>query len=575
MKTPTYRLLNDYFKPQYKTIIYLVFLLILSQIGYLLEPMLLKKIIDNVIPNSDIKGLIILTSIAIILKIVTLGISKIIIHISTKSSEKIFRNFVVDFYNHLQHLSLSFFSETKMGELSQRLSQDIYHVYQMIFSGLMHITSNIILLISLYAYGFYLSPSLMFLIISTIPLYFVAQKYAGKKSRKANEEMIKNWTEVSSFQNEKLSGIRLIKELVAENRMKDLYDKLNKNSGDSFKKIELTNNLSHIFSDFTMFIGPIFVLIYGGYLSINNKLSIGTFLTFFYFCNKLITPITQIIEKYLQLQRSKVAINRIYEYLDKTAEVQLKDIPTTLDNVPLSVEFKNVDFSYSDNQPILKSLSLKIDPGQVVGIVGKSGAGKSTIANLIYRFYDIQKGEILINNIDIKELSTDNLRNNLGIVSQETILFHDTIIENLKLANPKAKEKDIVECCKLAGIDSFINTLPKKYNTIIGENGTKLSGGQRQRLSIARAYLRNPKLIILDEATSSLDSYNEHLFQNSLKSLTDNRTTIIIAHRLSTLSLCDKIIVIDDGEAIEEGTHHDLLKKSELYRRLWQLQSQK
>jgi ABC-type multidrug transport system fused ATPase/permease subunit len=479
----------------------------------------------------------------------------------------------VDFYDHLQRLDLAFFADTKMGEFMQRLGQDVYHIYRMIFNGLVVTVSNIMIVIALFTYGFYLSPLLSLLILTIVPLYIVSQRYAGKLTRIATESMVCDWSEVASFQSEKLGGIRLVKELAAESAMRDKYDRLNVAAGKAFRNLELAGNLGQILSNLTVFIGPMLVIVLGGYLNIKGLLSLGSLLAFFYFSGRMFAPISQIVNQYLALQRAKVGVRRIYEYLNRQPTIQEPQQPKKLPYGSLSVEFDSVEFSYADGRSVFSSLSLVVRPGESVGIVGASGAGKSTITNLIYRFWETKSGIVRVGGENVRNVSLKELRSRLGIVSQETVLFHDSIIENLRIANPAATLEEIQNACDTAGIIEFIQNLPDGFDTVVGEKGVKLSGGQRQRLSIARAVLRDPDILLLDEATSHLDSETERAVQNALNRVACDRTTIVIAHRLSTLTSCDRLVVVENGVIVEEGSHTGLLSKGGTYHKLWMLQT--
>ena len=319
--------------------------------------------------------------------------------------------------------------------------------------------------------------------------------------------------------------------------------------------------------------GPMLVLAFGGYLTITGKLSLGALLAFFYFSGRLFSPVAEIIGQYLVIQRASVGVERLYEYLDRDSAINEPDRPVDIPGGPLSIEFTHVYFRYQSREQVLSDLSFSVSSGETVGIVGTSGAGKSTIANLIYRFWDVESGEVSISGINVKNVSLDSLRSRMAIVSQETALFHDSVRGNLLLANPDASQSDIEDACTVAGIHEFVTSLPERYDTVVGERGVKLSGGQRQRLSIARAILRNPDLVLFDEATSHLDSETEALVQHALNQLTKSRTSILIAHRLSTLTACDRIIVLENGNVIEEGSHSEHMQAGGTYHRLWKKQT--
>jgi ATP-binding cassette subfamily B protein len=321
-------------------------------------------------------------------------------------------------------------------------------------------------------------------------------------------------------------------------------------------------------------IGPAVVWLFGGWLAIHKGLTIGVVVTFTTLLNRLYAPASALAGVQVQIVSALAVFERIFEYLDMVAEgAEVKDHGTELlSTVEGKVEFKNVSFSYSESRTALTNISFSIEPGQMVAIVGPSGAGKTTLTHLVPRFYDPQSGQILLDGVDIRNLQLASLRSHIGIVTQETYLFHDTIESNLKYARPDVGDDEMVAAAKAANIYEFITRLPEGFKTVVGERGHKLSGGERQRLAIARVLLKDPKILILDEATSSLDSVNESLIQEALVPLMRNRTSLVIAHRLSTVLAADRIFVVEDGQVLESGAHAELLSLNGTYARLYKQQ---
>ena len=316
-------------------------------------------------------------------------------------------------------------------------------------------------------------------------------------------------------------------------------------------------------------IGPALIYFYGGYLVIRGELTVGTIVAFISLLTRLFGPVTSLFTMHVDVTRSLALFERVFEYLDLEPEVLDEPGSVAVKELEGRIEFEDVSFSYKPGIPVLKNVSFSVEPGQMVALVGPSGAGKTTITYLVPRLYDPDLGVVRIDGIDAKQISLRSLREQIGIVTQDTFLFNASLRENIMFGRKDATEEDMIEACKAAQIHDFISSLENGYDTIVGERGIKLSGGEKQRVAIARAILRNPRIIILDEATSSLDSHSEALIKAALAPLLSNRTSLVIAHRLSTVLAADKILVVEDGRIVECGTHQELLAKEGLYRKLY------
>ena len=377
-----------------------------------------------------------------------------------------------------------------------------------------------------------------------------------------------------SIIDENLSGLKIIKAFNAENQINKNF---NKNSSD-YKKIMTSllrkKDLSSPLSEFLSTIVLAIVMWFGGQIVLNgdNLMSGQEFIGYILIFSQIIPPARSLTSSYYHIQKGSAAAQRIYEILDEKNTIKDSINAKSINSVKNKITYSNVSFKYQSLN-VLNGINFEIFKGQKVALVGQSGSGKTTIADLLARFYDIEIGKIFIDNINIKDIKKSNLRNIMGIVNQDSILFNDTIYNNIKLSNQSAKKEDVINAAKVANAHDFILKTENGYNTIIGDQGNKLSGGQKQRLSIARAVLKNPDILILDEATSSLDTESEKLVQESLENLMKSRTSLIIAHRLSTIKNADKIIVLDKGKVVEEGTHDNLIKKKGHYKKLYDLQS--
>jgi ATP-binding cassette subfamily B protein len=321
-----------------------------------------------------------------------------------------------------------------------------------------------------------------------------------------------------------------------------------------------------------MSIGPMLIYFYGGYLFIQGEISIGSIIAFVALLGRLYSPVSQLSNIHIDVTRSLALFKRIFEYFDQKEEIEDKRDAIRLETIKGKVDFENVHFSYNSEVKVLEDISFSVEPGTMVALVGSSGAGKTTITNLIPRLYDVMEGSIKIDDQDIRAVTLESLRKQIGIVMQEPYLFNDTIEENLRYGKRDATEEEIVKACQAAYIHDFIMTLPEDYQTVVGNRGIKLSGGEKQRVSIARVILKNPRIIILDEATSSLDSVSEEYIQRAMGPLLSNRTSFVIAHRLSTVLASDQILVIENGMVAEHGKHEELINKEGLYQQLYETQ---
>ncbi|MBS0000736.1 MAG: ABC transporter ATP-binding protein [Cyclobacteriaceae bacterium] len=474
----------------------------------------------------------------------------------------------------VSHLHLGFFSNERKGDIMSRITNDVQEIENSITLALEVVFRDPLTIILSFVYLFIVSPNLTLFTLILLPvaggiITVIARKL--RKTAKITQEIlgrIVNETE------EMISGLRIIKAFNATryiNRQFRVETCQYAHTYISFsKKRELASPLSE-------FVGVIFIagiVVYGGSLILNQEsvLDASGFLTYIIIFAQVLNPAKNISKAVAHVQRAIASGDRIFKIIDtKPAIVNSKD-PVRINSFEKEIEFRNVSFSY-ENTPVLKNINLRIPKGKTIALVGPSGGGKSTLADLIPRFYDIDDGELLLDGIPVKNIGLQSLRDLLGIVTQESILFNDTIFNNIAFGLDQVKEEDVIRAAKISNAHDFIMQTEKGYYTNIGERGSKLSGGQRQRISIARAVLKNPPILILDEATSALDSESEKLVQEALNNLMRNRTAIVIAHRLSTIQNADKIIVIQDGSILAVGTHQELLRNDRLYKKLSEMQS--
>lgn len=478
-----------------------------------------------------------------------------------------------DFYHHITILPISYFNSSRRGDIISRLSNDLQDIEWSVVCTLQSLVKDPINIIVFAATLIFVSPKLFlyFLLILPVAVFLIAQ--IGKSLKRNSVKGQVKLGNVFSVLEESLNGIRVIKSFDKEEAQLRHFKEINANYARTMVKVALRRELSSPLSEVLGTIGLVSILIIGGNLVLQGQLQASLFIFFVIIFARLIPPVQAVVKAYNSLVKGSASAARIFEVIDADEKIYESDNPKRLSQFSLSIEYHDVSFSYNDEEQVLKNISLTIRHGESVAIVGPSGAGKSTIADLLPRFYDCTEGTISVDGIPIKELRIDDLRGLIGIVSQQCVLFNDTVANNIAFGRTDVSIDAIREAARIAHADEFIEQLPEGYNTLIGDRGLNLSGGQRQRLSIARAVLKNAPILILDEATSALDTESEKAVQQALDTLLHGHTSIVIAHRLSTIQNADKIVVIDKGRIVEQGTHQQLLAQGGLYRKLVEMQS--
>jgi len=475
-------------------------------------------------------------------------------------------------YKHIQTLSFDFFSKWRVGEVMSRIMGDTGAIQNAMLMSVTEILPNVLTLLGAVLYLLRLNFRLTILTLMVTPfLVYTIQRFSAR-IREVALQSARKAADISSILAEKVAGIRVVKSFTTESHeIKRFENEIEKSFWLTMKEVQIDATQKPLL-ELIQAIAVTIVVWYGAYEVLSGHLSINDLIAFFVGVGLIATPISVLGKIFMAVQRSMVSAARIFEILD--TKPTISDADDAVDMLPIkgNVEYQNVSFSYSQDTPILKNVSLKTRPGEIVAIVGRTGAGKTTFVNLIPRFYDAVSGSVLIDGVDVKNAKLYSLRKQIGIVHQDTTLFLGTMRENICYGKFDATEEEIINAAKIAKIHDFIMSLPNKYKTIVGERGTLLSGGEKQRVSIARAVLRDPRILILDEATSSLDTESERLVQDALEKLIKGRTTFIIAHRLSTVQIADRILVFDKGEIIEEGSHKELLAKGGLYKKLYDMQ---
>lgn len=561
-----------YVKPYLPRLIIAGLCTILAAAGNLYVPWIIKDVIDRVLAEKD----------AMMLNTISLGIIVVFFlrgiffygqtYLMAYAGQRVIIDIRLAVYRQLQRLSLSFYEKRKTGTIMSYVTNDVGALQGALIDNVIELlTEGFVLLGSIIAM-IYLDWKLTLFTFSTFPLVLIVIDYFGKKIRSSGSLIQERTADITSILQESISSARIIKSFVREDYEIKRFDRENVlNFKASIKNSQQMAALTPTI-EFVAALGVTAIIWYGGREVISGVLTPGSLIAFLVYAVNISNPIKRLSRVYGNIQRALAAAQRVFDILDLQPEIQEIADAKPLPYIKGDVRFENVSFSYNPNEPVLTELSFANKAGQMVAIVGPSGAGKSTIANLLPRFYDITAGKIFIDDLDIKSVTLDSLREQIGIVPQETMLFNGTVYDNIRYGNLQATREEIEQAARDANAEKFILQLPAGYETMLGDRGVNLSGGQRQRIAIARAILKNPRILILDEATSALDTESEHVVQEALDRLMVGRTSFVIAHRLTTIQRADMILVLDKGKLVETGTHEQLLDKGGLYARLHQVQ---
>ncbi|HDD0359621.1 TPA: SAV1866 family putative multidrug efflux ABC transporter [Staphylococcus aureus] len=547
----------------------------------MLIPLLIKYAIDGVINNhalttdEKVHHLTIAIGIALfIFVIVRPPIEFIRQYLAQWTSNKILYDIRKKLYNHLQALSARFYANNQVGQVISRVINDVEQTKDFILTGLMNIWLDCITIIIALSIMFFLDVKLTLAALFIFPFYILTVYVFFGRLRKLTRERSQALAEVQGFLHERVQGISVVKSFAIEDNEAKNFDKKNTNFLTRALKHTRWNAYSFAAINTVTDIGPIIVIGVGAYLAISGSITVGTLAAFVGYLELLFGPLRRLVASFTTLTQSFASMDRVFQLIDEDYDIKNGVGAQPIEIKQGRIDIDHVSFQYNDNEaPILKDINLSIEKGETVAFVGMSGGGKSTLINLIPRFYDVTSGQILIDGHNIKDFLTGSLRNQIGLVQQDNILFSDTVKENILLGRPTATDEEVVEAVKMANAHDFIMNLPQGYDTEVGERGVKLSGGQKKRLSIARIFLNNPPILILDEATSALDLESESIIQEALDVLSKDRTTLIVAHRLSTITHADKIVVIENGHIVETGTHRELIAKQGAYEHLYSIQN--
>ena len=567
-----YLRLLAYIKPYKKRLAAAVVCIIMAAGANLYLPWIIKDMIDDVLMSKDMLMLNLIAA-GILVVMFTRGVfyygqSYLVSYVG----QRVIIDVRSVLFKKFQKMPLSYYDRQQTGTVMSYITNDVSAMQSAIVDNLIELVTESSILIGSLAMMIYLDWKLSLLTLMTIPLVAFAMKIFGRKLKRSSTVIQERAAEITSLLQESISAIRVVKSFVRETYEIKRFEEQNwRNFQAAMKNVKLSSLLTPTV-EFLAAIAVTFIVWFGGYEVVNEVITAGELVAFLTYAVNLANPVKRLSRVYAAIQKAMAAADRVFAVMD--LDEKIIDVPGAKPLPPIKgeVEFKDITFSYKEGQPALQHISLKAEPGQMIALVGPSGSGKSTIANLIPRFYDVDSGTISIDGHDIRQVTADSLREQIGLVPQETMLFSTTVMENIRYGRLEATDEEVVAAARAANAEEFIKDLPEGYATRLGERGLNLSGGQRQRLAIARAILKNPRVLILDEATSALDTESEKIVQDALDKLMVGRTSFVIAHRLSTIFNADQIFVVENGHLREHGTHEELLAAGGLYSNLYNIQ---
>lgn len=545
---------------------------ILLSVFAALRPYLLKQTVDEYVQPKDSYGLLIFISLMLLVLLFEVLSQFYFVYWANWLGQDIVKDLRVKLFNHLTGFRMKYFDHTPIGQLVTRSVFDIEQISKIFSQGLFMILSDLLKMFVALGFMFYMNWKLTLIVLLAMPVLVIATRIFQKKMKAAFEEVRTQVANLNTFVQERLTGMKIVQLFTAEKTEYEKFKEINNKHRKAWLKNVLYNSVffpvadlvSSITLGVVIWVGAKDILVEGG-------TTLGDLVTYTMLIGMLFNPLRQIADKFNEMQMGMIAANRIFDILESDLAQENGSIQDFL--LEGNIELKDVRFEYKENEEILKGINLHIKKGETIALVGATGAGKTTIINLLNRFYEIKSGEIRIDGKNINEYDLGQLRKQISVVLQDVFLFADTIYNNITLYNPQISKEDVIKASKEIGLHDFIESLPGGYDYNVKERGVMLSSGQRQLIAFLRAYVSNPGVLILDEATSSIDSYSEELIQQATEKLTQNRTSIVIAHRLTTIQKADRIIVMDKGEIVEEGTHKQLLKKeSGFYKNLYESQ---
>ena len=564
--------LLEYLKPyKFKSFI-VILLMIFVMISSIVNPLLLKIAIDKYVVNKDVTGLILIGIILIVLNLLAWGLSKIRWNMITSITNNILVNIRHELYSHIQYLSFDFFDGRPVGKILSRVVSDVNSLKNLFSQSIQSLIPQLLNLLCVAIIMFFLNFKLALASVALLPALGVAMFCIEIYSRRRWEVYRNKRSNLNGFTHEDFSGIKIVQGFAKEKGTENNFKSMVKELSEAFVKAVMLNDFFWPLVELSWGAGTLVVFAVGYKLVINNEIQIGTLIAFSMYVGMFWRPIMNLSSFYNTLITNFSAADRIFDILDMNPVIKNEENAKKIGKIYGVVEFKNVNFSYDENTKVLKDINFKVNKGEKIALVGATGAGKTTIVSLLSRFYDPTSGEVLVDGKNIKNVDLESLRSQMGIMLQDTFLFSTTIMENIRYGRLDATDEEVINAAKAVNAHEFILKLENGYNTEVNERGTRLSLGQRQLVSFARALLANPRILILDEATSNIDTETEKLVQEGIEKLLHGRTSFVVAHRLSTIRDCDKIMVINDGRIEEVGSHNELLNNKGSYYDLYMTQ---
>ena len=555
------------------TFYYVGFAAVIMSVLGVIRPLLMQKTIDESIVPKDSENLVFYISLMVGVLLLETLFMLTFIFFTNWLGQSVIRDIRVKLFKLMLSFKLKYYDTSAVGRLTTRAVNDIETISSIFSQGLFMLISDLLKMVVIIGVMFYKSWQLTLIVFSILPVVLYATRIFQRAMKVAFEEVRSQVANLNSFVQERITGMKIVQIFTREKTEYKQFKEINEKHKKAWIKTVWYNSIFFPIAEMSSSVAIGLVVWYGGLNAAEGGIiSLGIIVAFIELSQMLFRPLRQIADKFNTLQMGMVAARRVFEVLDTESHIEDKGTKL-LTNTNGLLEFKNVHFSYIEGEEIIKGISFIVKPGETVAIVGATGAGKSTIINLLSRFYEINKGDILVDNTSIKDYTLKSLRNNIAVVLQDVFLFADSILNNITLNNNDISEDEVIAAAKEIGVHKFISSLPETYHYNVKERGVMLSSGQRQLLAFLRAYVSNPSILILDEATSSIDSYSEEMIQIATEKITKGRTSIIIAHRLATIKKADKIIVMDAGKIVEIGTHKELLSKENgYYKNLYEVQ---